>query len=193
MKKQEAHRPFFSLPLRSLLPALLGLFVLCFTTACQTTGSNRASSGQGGVPKINENHPAVKNQYAQIAQEPRGDYYIGRRWWTEGTRFWGYLRRPGEPWKNSKLVIMNEGSKLQPDRLPEQGMGQKHGFDHNHEYKIWGSFTGQTVYDPNSNFIIPEFRLSGYELISPNPGFLFMPGEGYSPNRLPPKHPPVFN
>ena len=54
------------------------------------------------------------------------------------------------------------------------------------------AFTGATVYDPNSNFRIPEFRLSKYELISANPGFLFWPGEKSGGRVLPPKHPPTF-
>jgi hypothetical protein len=65
-----------------------------------------------------------------------------------------------------------------------------HGFDHNYEYRIWGSFTGKKIYDPNSNFVIPEFRLSKYELISSSPGFLFYPGEKYNPRHLPEVHPP---
>lgn len=134
----------------------------------------------------------MKSRNAQIAQEAPGTYYIGRRWFTDGTRFWGYLRKPGQPWSESKLVIMNESIIKQPDRVPEVGAGRVHGYDHNYEYRIWGSFTGVTVYDPNSNFRIPEFRLSKFEVINMNPGFVFWPGEQYSPRRLPPKHPPLF-
>ncbi|MAS94596.1 MAG: hypothetical protein CMO55_15460 [Verrucomicrobiales bacterium] len=136
------------------------------------------------------NNPAVKARNAQIATEPTGNYYIGRRYWTDGTRFWGYLRQPRQPWSEAKLVIMNETITKQPDRVPEEGTGLTHGYDHNYEYRIWGSFTGKTIYDPNSNFVVPEFRLSKYEVISQNPGFLFYPGETYSPRRLPVKHPP---
>lgn len=171
----------------------LSLMACCSTflfSSCTTTSTG--GSGAGNLPASALNHPAVKSRNAQIAQEAPGTYYIGRRWWTDGTRFWGYLRKPGEPWSQSKLVIMNESIIKQPDRLPEEGVARVHGFDHNFEYKIWGSFTGVTVYDPNSNFRIPEFRLSKFELVNQNPGFLFWPGEQYSPRRLPPKHPALF-
>jgi len=161
-----------------------------FTTSCTTTGGGSSSSGR--LPAAALNHPQVQERNARIAQEAPGNYFIGRRWWTDGTRFWGYLRKPGEPWSESRLVIMNESLQKQPDRVPEEGVERVHGYDHNYEYKVWGSFTGNTVYDPNSNFRIPEFRLSRYELVSSNPGFLFWPGEKYSSRRLPPKHPPTF-
>ncbi|NNE93787.1 MAG: hypothetical protein HKN23_19220 [Verrucomicrobiales bacterium] len=127
-----------------------------------------------------------------MAAEPRGDYWIGRRWFTEGTRFWGYLRRPGQPWSSSKLVLMNESVTRIPDRVPEDPTsGPRHGFDHNYEYRISGSFTGDEGYDPNSNLVLPEFRPTKFELVSSKPGFLFQPGERYNPKRLPPKIPPV--
>lgn len=173
---------------------VFGLFAACsalILSSCTTT-STTSGSGAGALPSSALSHPAVKARNEQIALEAPGNYYIGRRWWTDGTRFWGYLRKPGEPWSESKLVIMNESVIKQPDRLPEEGVPQVHGFDHNFEYRIWGSFTGVEVYDPNSNFRIPEFRISKYELVNQNPGFLFWPGEQYSPRRLPPKHPATF-
>tara|TARA_R110000850_G_scaffold202967_2_gene329053 strand:- start:2443 stop:2877 length:435 start_codon:yes stop_codon:yes gene_type:complete len=143
------------------------------------------------LPASALSNPAVKARNAEIAMEPAGNFYIGRRWWVDGTRFWGYLRKPRQPWSQAKLVIMNESASRQPDRVPEEGVSQVHGYDHNYEYRIWGSYTGQTIYDPNSNFMLPEFRISKYEVIKTNPGFLFWPGEGYSPRKLPPKHPPL--
>ena len=122
--------------------------------------------------------------------EPLGDHYIGRRYFTHGTRFWGYLRRPREPWEKSKLVIFNEKVRRQPDRVPEAPLtGRRHGFDHNWEYKIDGYFSGDQVYDPNSNYVLPEFVLKDYEVISKREGsgFLFDPKEKYNPKRLPPR------
>ncbi len=172
--------------------AFVAVVATTLLSSCTTTTPGRGSAGQ--LSQAAFNSPAVKQRNAVIASEPRGNYYIGRRWWTEGTRFWGYLRKPGEPWSTAKLVIMNESITHQPDRLPEGGeLGRSHGYDHNNEYKIWGTFTGQTIYDPNSNFVVPEFRLSKYELITDNPGFLFYPSEGYNPRSLPPKHPPFPN
>jgi hypothetical protein len=125
---------------------------------------------------------------AQIQMEPRGDWFIGRRYHTQGARFWGYVRRPGELWESSKLVIVNERQRLQPDRYQEApASGPAHGFDHNHEYRLWGSFTGRTLYDPNADLELPEFLLSRYQMISASPGFLFDPRDKYNPRTLPPR------
>ncbi|MEM9282899.1 MAG: hypothetical protein AAGA96_13815 [Verrucomicrobiota bacterium] len=169
---------------------LLSVIALFAMTSCETTSSGgRGSSGQ--LPSAAYSNPAVKARNAEIALESPADYYVGRRYWVDGTRFWGYLRKPGKPWTESQLVIMNESVSRQPDRIPEEGGTKVHGYDHNHEYRIWGSFTGQKIYDPNSNFIIPEFKIRRYELINSSPGFLFWPGESYNPRKLPPKHPPL--
>ncbi len=177
-----------------------GLFALALAgvsllSSCATTGTmgRNTNTAAGQLTPLQLNHPRVRARNEIIAREPRGNHYIGRRWWTDGTRFWGYLREPGQPWSTSKLVIMNESFMKQPDRVPEEGSLRVHGYDHNYEYRIWGNFTGAMVYDPNSNFKLPEFRLSKYELISENPGFLFHPGETYSPRHLPAVHPPFPN
>lgn len=185
-------------PRLALLSFVLALAAPTLLPSCATTGAagggTTASVGNGSVEgqltASQLNHPQVKARNAIIATEPPGNYYIGRRWWTDGTRFWGYLREPGKPWSTAKLVIMNESIVKQPDRIPEEGSLQVHGYDHNYEYRVWGSFTGKKIYDPNSNFVIPEFRLSKYELVSANPGFLFYPGEKYNSRHLPEVHPP---
>jgi hypothetical protein len=145
--------------------------------SCQSTGGGGGAFG--GVERA---------RAAQIAQEPRGPWYVGRRYYTMGTRFWGYLRKPGQPWDGAEIVIINEKQMRQPDRLPEYNpSGLQHGYDHNAEYRMWGYFTGERVYDPNSNFILPEFMLQKYELVTRNPGYLFEPQEDYNPRLLPPK------
>lgn len=132
--------------------------------------------------------PAQEAQLARIRAEPPGDHFIGRRYFVEKTRFWGYVRRPGESWEKSRLVVINESLQRTPDRLPELPEGEHgYGFDHNFEYKLRGRFTGGTIYDPNSNLFLPEFRLESYELISENPGWLFSPDEVYNAHRLPAK------
>ena len=123
---------------------------------------------------------------ALIKAEPRGNHYIGRRYFVEKTRFWGYLRRPGESWESARLVVMNEDVSRTPDRLPERPRGAHgYGFDHNYEYKLRGRFTGETIYDPNANMFLPEFKLESHELISASPGWLFSPDEDYNPRKLP--------
>jgi hypothetical protein len=103
-----------------------------------------------------------------IAAEPAGDYFTGRRYYKADFKFWGYVRRPGQPWTAAQLVMLNEKEKLAPDRERLE-----FGSDNNYEYKLYGSFSGQTVYEPASNGFYPEFILKGYELISTNPGPIF--------------------
>lgn len=105
---------------------------------------------------------------ASIQSEPPGDYYIGRRYWKAQFKFWGYVRRPGQPWSTSQLVMFNEKQKLAPDREVRQ-----FGSDQNFEYKLYGEFTGQKVYEPASNGFYPEFVLKSYEVISKNPAPIF--------------------
>lgn len=140
------------------------------------------------------NSPAEQARAARIAAEPAGNYWIGRRYVTFKTRFWGFLRRPGEPWSESKLVIMNEKMIKVPDRLPEPGTPNDDlpgptafGFDHNYEYRVRGRFSGENVYDPNSNAFLPEFIPTSFELANQSPGWLFDPNEAYDPERLPAK------
>src|SRR5689334_20096528 len=104
----------------------------------------------------------------RIASEPPGDYFIGRRYYKPDFKFWGYIRRPGQPWSTAQLVMLNEKQKLAPDR--EQ---VNFGFDNNYEYKLWGDFSGEKVYEPASNGIYPEFVLKRYELLSTNPPPIF--------------------
>src|ERR1700745_2505874 len=95
-----------------------------------------------------------------IAAEPAGDYFIGRRYYKPDFKFWGYIRRPGQPWSTAQLAMLNEEQKLAPDRERLE-----FGSDNNYEYKLYGSFSGQTVYEPARNGFYPEFIFKGYELI----------------------------
>ncbi len=147
------------------------------------------ASGGGGAytpPAGNlgpEPDPAVRR--AKIAAEPRGNFYYGRRYYVNKTRFWGYLRKPGQPWQSSKLVLMNESSKRVPDRLPENGpTGARYGYDQNYEYRISGNYTGRKAYDPNSNSVLPEFRPTGFTLLNKKPGWIFSPRDYYNPNTI---------
>ncbi len=180
--------------IRSAIPFFCLVIAVCLANSSCVTSTGTANSGIAKtLPASKMNSAAVQQRNSLIAQEAPGNYYIGRRWFTEGTRYWGYVRKPQQPWEQSRLVVMNESVRPQPDRLPEipEDGGPAHGFDHNYEYRLWGTFTGLEIYDPNSNLVLPEFRLSKYELISENPGFLFYPGEPYKRRGLPPKHPPM--
>ena len=60
--------------------------------------------------------------------------------------------------------MMNESH----HRVPDHVGGVSFGFDNNYEYRLWGSFSGDQVYDPNSNLFLPEFVLQRHELITAN-------------------------
>jgi hypothetical protein len=157
------------LPMRRALFLLLALLPLL--PSCQITA--------GG--------PLLEARNQAILAEPRGDFWIGRRYFVDKVRFWGYLRRPGQLWDNAQLVVMDESRIKTPDRLPEMPAdgGLAHGFDHNYDYRISGSFTGRKVYDPNADMELPVFSPGSYEVMNRTPGFLFSPNDRYSPKYIP--------
>jgi hypothetical protein len=123
----------------------------------------------GGCETVPQGIQQAKIEMAQrIATEPSGDYYIGRRYYKPDFKFWGYVRRPGQPWSSAQLVMLNEKQKLAPDRE-----NLSFGSDNNYEYKLYGYFSGDNVYEPASNGVYPEFVLKRYELISTNPTPIF--------------------
>jgi hypothetical protein len=123
----------------------------------------------GGCETVPQGIQQAKIEMAQrIAVEPSGDYYIGRRYYKTDFKFWGYVRRPGQPWSSAQLVMLNEKQKLAPDRE-----NLSFGSDNNYEYKLYGYFSGDNVYEPASNGVYPEFVLKRYELISTNPTPIF--------------------
>ena len=126
---------------------------------------------------------AVNAREQQIAAEPRGDYYVGRRYYVPLTRFWGYIREPQESWRTAKLVIMDESAVRTPDRGYEPPVkGATFGKDANVEYRLTGRYTGERAYDPSTDQILPVFRATSYTVLNNDPGFLFKPSEEYSTN-----------
>lgn len=101
---------------------------------------------------------------AAIRTEEPGNYFIGRRMYKTDYKVWGWIREPGKPWKTARLVMLNEQQKLAPDR--EQN---RLGSDNNYEYRLTGRFSGESVYEPASDGIYPEFVLTGYEIRSASP------------------------
>ena len=156
---------------------LLLVVVACWAlTHCGSSMTGRGNMGG----------PSVAARDANIANEPSGDFYYGRRYFVEKTRFWGYLRKPRQPWSRAQLVIFNEHNKMNPDRLPEDGpAGQRYAYDNNYEYRIRGSFTGDKEgYEPNSNQFLKVFELTDYELLDRSPGWLFRPNDYYDRLRI---------
>jgi hypothetical protein len=140
--------------LRRLFGFFLVLFAPGFFAGCEAVDSPDKASRTAMIAAINT--------------EPEGDYFIGRRYYKVDYKFWGWIRKPRQPWSTAKLVMLNEHEKLAPDRA----LG-KLGSDNNHEYKLFGSFSGETVYEPASNGFYPEFLLKGYELVSATPANIY--------------------
>src|SRR4051812_31170965 len=122
-----------------------------------------------GCETVPEGIQSARNaMQQQIASEPPGDYFIGRRYYKPDFKFWGYVRRPGQSWTTAQLVMLNEKQKLAPDR-----QALNFGSDNNYEYKLYGFFSNEKVYEPASNTIYPEFVLKNYELVSTTPPPIF--------------------
>ncbi|HEV7402668.1 MAG TPA: hypothetical protein VGO11_07085 [Chthoniobacteraceae bacterium] len=160
--------------LRSAFLALALVAPLLFT-GCQTTQSFE------GIQSTTMSRSAMN---AAIKAEAPGDYYIGRRFYKVDYKFWGWVRKPGQAWSQAQLVMMNEQTKLAPDR--EAG---KFGSDNNYEYKLIGDYSGQIVYEPASNAKYPEFVLKSAELISTNPANIYNVSGATDPARRVIAHP----
>jgi len=117
---------------------------------------------------VDHDAPARAAMAAAIRAEQPGNYFVGRRYYKKDYKMWGWLRKPGQPWKSSQLIMMNENTKLAPDRE-----GGTLGTDNNYEYRLEGRFTGGQVYEPASNRFYPEFVLTGYQVISTAPPNIF--------------------
>ena len=144
------------------------LLLLPFFTGCASTIG----------PSSNQIAHARAAMIEEIKAEPQGAYFVGRRYFKTDYKFWGYVRQSGRPWSEAKLVMFNENQKLAPDRN-----SAKLGADNNFEYKLYGNFTGDTVYEPASNGFYPEFVLKGYELRSTTPAPIYRESGATDPER----------
>lgn len=137
-----------------MLPRRIALAFLCavLLAGCETTTISRVD-------------PQVA---AAIAAEAPGDYFIGRRYYKKDNKMWGWIRKPGQPWKTAQLVMLNENTKLAPDRA-----AGRLGIDNNTEYRLQGYFPGGQVYEPASNSFYPEFVMTGYEVRSSTPPMIY--------------------
>jgi hypothetical protein len=103
-----------------------------------------------------------------IANEAPGNYFIGYRFYKVDYKMWGWVKKPGETWKQSQLVMLNEQKMLAPDRA-RNAIGS----DNNYEYRLSGYFSGEKVYEPASDTVYPEFVLTGASVLSTNPPLIF--------------------
>jgi hypothetical protein len=148
-------------PIRITIVMLAGLWL----AGCGTTQDDYTRS------------QAAVNQ--AIAAEAPGNYFVGRRFFRRNYFFWGYIRRPQQPWSTAKLVMLNEQKTSAPDR-----QANAIGSDNNFEYRLQGYFSGQTVYEPASNSFYPEFVLTGYKIISERPSGIFRDSNATNPDRF---------
>ena len=134
---------------------LLSCFLILLLTGCEAPL----------VLKSPQDKAAIN---AAISGEKPGDYFIGRRFYKVDYKMWGWVKNPGESWKQSRLVMLNEQKKLAPDRERNTV-----GSDNNYEYRLIGHFSGEKVYEPASDTFYPEFILSSATVISTNPPLIF--------------------
>lgn len=150
-----------------VFPLICASLALVGITGCTSADGATASSGSSRAAMA-----------ASIGQEPKGAYFVGRRYYKKDYKFWGYVRASGAPWSTARMVMMNEHTKLAPDR-----QNAAIGSDNNYEYKLIGDFTGATVYEPASNGFYPEFRLRGYQLLSTTPAPIYREAGATNPER----------
>jgi hypothetical protein len=118
---------------------------------------------------VDRDAPARAAMAAAIRSEQPGNYFVGRRMFKKDYKMWGWVRDPGQPWKTAKLVMLNEQTRLAPDRV-RGTLGD----DNNYEYRLEGRFTGETVYEPASDRFYPEFQLAGFEVLNTKPGPIYL-------------------
>jgi hypothetical protein len=139
----------------------LFLFGNCLLfTGCQT--GTLATAGNGLQASLEASE--------RIKAESPGEYFVGRRLVGKRYYFWGYVKKPRENWTQAKLVMLNEKAQLAPDRA-RGAIGS----DNNFEYRLYGYFSGDRVYEPASGRFFSEFVLKRAELIDSNPSTIFPP------------------
>jgi hypothetical protein len=144
------------------------LLLLPYFSGCVSTiGPNPSQTAKARVAMLDE-----------IKAEPRDAYFVGRRYFKTEYKFWGFVRPSGHPWNEAKLVMLNENQKLAPDRNSTEL-----GTDNDYEYKLSGNYSGDTVYEPASNGMYPEFVLKGYELRSKTPAPIYREAGATDPER----------
>ncbi len=144
------------------------LLLLPFFAGCASTLGPTPSQTAGARSAMLE----------EIKAEPPNAYFVGRRYFKTEYKFWGFVRPSGHPWSDAKLVMLNENQKLAPDRT-----SPRLGSDNDFEYKLSGNFSGDTVYEPASNGMYPEFVLKGYELRARTPAPIYREAGATDPER----------
>src|SRR5260370_8684444 len=128
-------------------------FCAFLLVGCETISSTGVSNGLQVSPEASE----------RVKSEQIGDYFIGRRLVGQHFYFWGYVKKPGENWDRAKLVMLNEKITLAPDRA-RNAIGS----DNNFEYRLYGYFSADRVYESARGHCFPEFVFKKAELVLSN-------------------------
>lgn len=111
-----------------------------------------------------------------------GPVYIGHRVVIEKYAGWGWIRKESDSWRKGRWVALQEelGEIEAPGRYTRHPES-----DQDVQYRLFGEFTDDTVYEPNIDVFIPVFALKGFELIGPAPRPDLRPprGSGNAPTR----------
>ena len=73
--------------MRKYFSAFCSLLMFLTSTGCES-------------PELSGIRAAQLAQSNRIGQEPAGDYFIGRRYYNANYKFWGYIRKLGQPWRD---------------------------------------------------------------------------------------------
>jgi hypothetical protein len=150
----DRHQIFGLIHQRAYIVLVILAGVLLFFLGCETI-----------VPQNSSDRAAIT---AALAKEKPGSYYVGRRFYKVDYHMWGWVKKPGEPWKKAQLVMLNEQQTLAPDRKSNHI-----GADNNYEYHLEGYYSGEKVYEPASDAFYPEFVLKKSRLINTTPPLIF--------------------
>src|SRR6266571_5139393 len=112
--------------MRRFFPLLGAFLPLLLLAGCETA-----------PPGIQAAKVAMAQKYA--AEMP-GDYFIGRRYYKPDFKFWGYIRRRGETWSESHLIMLDERQ-----NLARAGQKLDFGSDNYYEDKLYGYFSRDKV------------------------------------------------
>ena len=96
------------------------LFIFLAALTFMLHSCSTASGGAGTYGSPNMGGPSAEVRAAEIASEPTGNFYYGRRYFVKKTRFWGYLRKPRQSADTAKLVIFNESKNATRIVYPRQ-------------------------------------------------------------------------
>ena len=113
------------------------------------------------VPKVVVAPPSPPLPESLVSPPPGGpvEEFVGHRKTDKEGSGWGWIKRADEDWKKGRWVTLRENAK---HPAPWRALGKKDA-DENFEYRMWGYFAQQQVYDPIYDEMLTVFVLDHYE------------------------------